>query len=168
FGLSNSFMDVEQTRTSDVDYVIFFKDKPLPDDVEVCKPVVIDGVLCYQPMKDYLSVEPNALTASSSDFAGNNPVYTGPMNDLVVGYGNLNKDQNPFDIWDVILDVPVFEEWYNDTTDPILDPNILTPAQYCVITESFIGDDGEVISGQVPHADLGADLKIQVWGFSYD
>jgi hypothetical protein len=82
-------------------------------------------------------------------------------------WGVLVNVSDNTDCWHFRFDVPVFREWYNSTTDPIPNPFILEPAQYCVVEETYTTPGGMDITGDVAHADLGSDLKIQVYEYSY-
>ena len=91
------------------------------------------------------------------------------------GWGHLDKSTDPSDIWHLKFYVPVFDGWFNSSTDPYPDyPYVLhysdnvSEREYEIVSENFTASDGEVIWGDVPHADLGSNLKIQVYAYSYD
>ena len=87
------------------------------------------------------------------------------------GWGMLNKAGDDNDTWHFGLWVPIFDQNYNEGTDPLAPyPNILYLADqdYAIVSENFTADDGTVVTGDVPHADLGSNLKIQVYAYSYD
>lgn len=156
FNLSNSFKASD--RLSDVDYVFFWYPKPIPAGVEACDPDN-DGI--YEDLYPYVTLG----HPGTGDGVGNKPGYNGPRWEKVVAWGNLNSNNNKCDVWHLIINVPVFREWYNPTTDPKL-PGILEPEQYCVVDETC-EDCPTPFTGKVPHADLGNDLKIQVIAYSY-
>jgi hypothetical protein len=161
FGLSESFR--AQERVSDVDYALFWYRKPVPDGVAVCQPEEIAGMMYYQDLAPYLTLQPPSEPIDGLGPGG----YAGPVGaPPAIGHGNLSTPSDLIDTWHLVFDVPVFREWYNPTTDPNPDPNILEPDQYCVVNET-VTENGYTVEGLVPHADLGADLKIQVFGYSY-
>jgi len=146
-GLSESFL--AQQRYSTVEYKVYWERKPVPDGVEVCKPETIDGIDYYQMIREYVRV---MIDGDELDGWADN------------GKGAFEADYlgvlNMSDICDTInlsIDPPVFDEWYNELTDPRMPSGILGPDQYCLEDEVVCGEDVKV-----PHADLGDDLKIQV------
>jgi hypothetical protein len=166
--LSDSFRDVTQTRVSDITYVIYWEPKEIPQDLIgiVCDP---EGDYIYEPLAPWVTIIPPTGGNDGLGDPGGSPG--------AVAYGALDKsggDPDLYDCWTLEMKAPVFEEWYNPTTDPDPNPNILPIGKYCVVVENidsgiFDPDIGSniIVSGKVPHADLGSDFKIQVTGFSY-
>jgi len=167
-GLSESFLLEGQDRVSDVKYVIFWEDKPIedgyldPDD---------DGY--FEPLEPYLLL---STTDTNDGVGGTAPaapvsltgyVAWGEMFKYLDGTGDL------CDAWHMTFDVPVFDAWYNPDTDPQTPSGILVFTDddvlnddYVIVTETF-DCAGRTISAPCPHADLGSNLKIQVYKFSY-
>lgn len=164
FGLSESFIDSSQTRVSGVDYKIFYELKPIPDS---------DPMEYYAPLSPFLILSDGDPNDGNDSFLpqADQMVLDPPTigNPVQVGQGELFKiipqpNGPEGDLCDVIrlqMMVPVFEGWYNADTDPKAPWDyMLMEGEFTVAEEDICGLQNPVM---VPHADLGIDLKIQVW-----
>jgi hypothetical protein len=147
-GLSESFK--AQDRYSTVEYMIYWEPKPIPADADPypCDP---DDDGYYAPIWEYLITEVGGVELDNDLF---NEVDPGLYQYPTIFRLNLGE---PCDQIHFIIDPPVFDKWYNEMTDPRIPSGILEEGEYCVV-EELICD--ELVD--VPHADLGSDLKIQV------
>jgi len=169
YGLSSSFRGAGNARNSSVLYNLYWELKPIPQGANVAP--VYQGSF-YQPLNPYLSVD--ILDGENTDVIDAAAVNTVPASGTVAvlfGHGQLSKtalDGSTGDLCDTFhftFNVPVFRNWYNTITDPLVHPgpvNVLEPNQYVVVNETICG----VTNVPVPQADLGINLKIQVSGFS--
>ncbi len=185
-GLSESFRSTNQTRVSDLEYVLFWTPKLVsehpgaidPDGdgfFEPIYPFIVPGFVSAESPLD--GIVPGAITPPSS--------FTScptPSGYVKWGWGHLDKASDPSDVWHLKFNVPVFDAWWNNGTDPNVNyPHILystpgdgdiTNEDYIVVSENFTYTypDGTqvLVEGDVPHADLGNNLKIQVVAYSYD
>ncbi len=162
FGLSESFVDAGMDRLSSLTYNLYYELKPIPD---------TDPVEYYTPLNPFLILTDGDLNDGNDTFV-TQPVAAPTVGTAVlVGSGILTKVvPEPFDgptgdLYDIVhiaFNVPVFEGWYNEITDP------KAPWAYMLMDGEFVIED-EVIAGniavEVPHADLGIDLKIQIMSF---
>ena len=163
FGLSESFLD--QDRVSEVNYKLCWelKDAPVDDagNITICKPYM--GKY-YQPLNPYLVM---SLGVDGNDFVtGNTSAIPGEGQAVCWGEGQLyNVPELPAegDICDIVhisFSVPVFEGYYNEITD-VWPANwafgMIMADDYCLVEETICG-----FTQDVPNADLGIDLKIQV------
>jgi hypothetical protein len=155
WALSESF--IAQDRVEDVKYALFWEDKEIDwtKDPDACDP---DDNDLYEPLWPYITLS----TGDTNDWVGTVAPLPG-----AVAWGVLINVSDNTDCWHFRFDVPVFDDWYNPTTDPKVPSGILDDTQYCVVEETYTAPDGTVITGDVPHADLGSDLKIQVYEYSY-
>jgi len=166
-GLSNSF--VEQDTYSSVYYDLWWEPKPIGQHVAVDP----DGDGYFEPIAPYITVEvdssaPGAIGAGR--IASVLAKWDGPAGTAIVpiGIGSLSWDNE--DVCDKIhmnFTVPTFDNTYNKYTDPMLDVALLKLADkdYQVDTETIECSATSSFNAQVPHADLGNNLKIQVTGF---
>ncbi len=159
FGLSESFLGEGNQRYSDVHYALLWEVKPIAEEdlLTTCDP---DGDGDYEPLAPFIVL---STTESNDHDDVGSPDVPGS-----IAWGELYKNFPPAtepgdicDCWHITFDVPVFEEWYNPGTDPNPDPNILPEGTYCVVEEDICGQ-----TVLVPHADLGSNLKIQVFEYS--
>jgi hypothetical protein len=167
FGLSNSFMDVNQTRVSSVTYELYWELKPVGEhDPE---PLYLDAY--FQPLNPFLYVyflNPDGDTIDST------AAKTVPAAGAAVkfGEGTLAKTVPSVPAMDDCMDglhftfyVPVFEGYYNEITDPKPDYSyMLKEGEFVTVNETICNS----FEAEVPHADLGINLKIQVTGFGYE
>lgn len=174
-GLSNSFMDGNQTRVSDLEYALYWTPKLISDHPGASDP---DNDGFFEPISPFIvpSHEAGESPLDGTVASGVNPPSRfGPL-PVPAGYdkfawGHLDKNTDPSDIWHLKFNVPVFDQWFNPTTDPLGNyPFVLYLADndYVVVSENFTAADGTVVTGPVPHADLGNNIKIQVYAYSYD
>ena len=163
FGLSNSFVSENQTRVSDVHYAMKWEPKPIeqgfldPDE---------DGY--FEPLAPWIVLTP--VDANDGALPQTKPAWVPAWG---IAWGELNKiipepEAGPTgdlcDYWHMTFDVPVFDKYYNSSTDPRTPSGVLVYANDdYIITEETVC--GQVV--KVPHADLGSNLKIQVINFSY-
>lgn len=174
FGLSESFL--AQEAVSDVTYKLCWELKPAPLDGEgeptICKPLTFEdaaGALTYyyQPLNPYLEI----LMSSDGDgiIAGADTKAVPAEGQAICwGTGEMliipGTDPLEGDFCDWVhlkFHVPVFEDYYNSITDAGLQPDwtysMIDADDYCLVEETICGKTMEV-----PHADLGINLKIQV------
>ena len=157
-GLSESFMsqEADDAGYSTVIYQVYWEYKPIdwvtyPD---TCDP---DDDDMYTPIWDYIDLEVNggnvlAVVEMESEV---DDVYVQKVG------GDYYLDwNNPCDEWHLVFNVPVFEDFYNIYTDPIANPGIIDMDDACMVPELICG-----VTVDVPHADLGGDLKFQVIGY---
>lgn len=174
-GLSNSFMDGNQTRVSDLEYALLWTPKSISGYPDALDP---DGDTFFEPIWPFI-VPSHEGGESPLDGTVASGVEPPPAFSTVVvpsgydkwGWGHLDKASDPSDTWHLKLYVPVFDQWFNPTTDPLGDYQYvlyLADNDYVVVSESFTAADGTVVTNDVPHADLGSNLKIQVYAYSYD
>ena len=167
-GLTNSFTNNNQTRLCDVHYALYWEPKPIaghlpvPGQQEICDP---DGDGNFTPIAPFIQVQASDLPVDNVKGPGISPPGWVPA--AAFGWGTLDKFLgDTCDTWGLKFDVPVFEGWYNPTTDPATPSGILTPDEFCLV-EEWVGcatcPQRMVL---VPHADLGNILKIQVLSFS--
>ena len=162
FGLSESFL--AQDRVSQVNYKLCWELKPIPDDVEVCSSYMDDGVY-YTPLNPYLIV---SLGVDGNDSVTGDPTAI-PGEGQAVCWGegtlynipDLPAEGDICDFVHIAFHVPVFEGYYNAITDDGVVPEwnygMIMEEDYCLVPEDVCG-----FTQDVPHADLGIDLKIQV------
>lgn len=179
-GLSNSFMSVNNTRVSDLVYALLWCPKLISEHPGAIDPDC-DGY--FEPIYPFLTIDDDG-GASDGMLPETPPTGWSTVNQSANctkwGWGMLNKRTDPYDIWHLAFNVPVFDQWYNEHTDPLAPyPYILYYTDddqcnddYAIVSENFTVTfaDGstKVIEGDVPHADLGNNLKIQVYDYSYD
>ena len=160
FGLSESFL--EQDRVSQVEYKLCWELKPVPADVEVCNPYMD---IYYQPLNPYLVV---SLGVDGNDLITGDPTDVPGVGEAVCwaegtlyNIPELPAEGDICDFVHIAFHVPVFEGYYNEITDEGLAPgwnySMLMVEDYCLVEEEVCG-----FLQDVPHADLGIDLKIQV------
>lgn len=165
YGLSNSFMDANQTRVSSVTYELYFELKPAGDhDPE---PLYMDAY--FQPLNPFMYVyfpNPDGDTANATAAK----CVPGVDQAVKFGEGILSKDipsvgqDDCMDKLHFTFYVPVFEGYYNEITDP------KAPYAYMLMKDQFVTVNETIcdtFEAEVPHADLGINLKIQVIGFGY-
>jgi hypothetical protein len=149
--VSSSFCQETQTRVGYIDYAVWAEWKPNPQ----------GGY--YPWLGDALYVGIDALD-KTPEAAGGNLVLigdapTGPpgakwVMDAPIPLHKFTPDLNSADLITVGLDVPVFEGFYNNLTDPEPKPSGLDdPTLVIGIDDPRYNPDG---------IDLGLDLKIQV------
>lgn len=149
-GLSESFR--AQERYSSVQYRIFWEPKSIGDTANVCDPND-DGI--YAPIWSYIDLEVNGDPIDDWIDMGDGLIAANATYLLTLGF--------PCDEIHFVIDPPVFEGFYNALTDPRTPSGIIPVEEYCLVVEDICGYDVEV-----PHADLGNDLKIQVWDIIVD
>jgi hypothetical protein len=166
FGMSESFCDKTQTRLSSISYELYYELKPLEGDAG--PPYMNDY---FQPLSPFLVLADGDPADQNDEFLPQPVPVPAPDQPVLVGRGQLTKvipeppDGKEGDICDVIhidFNVPVFEGWYNELTDP------KAPWPYMLKKGEFVIEDERLCNTydvKVPHADLGIDLKIQVVGF---
>jgi hypothetical protein len=165
YGLSNSFMSDNQVRISSLDYALFWELKPVGDhDPE---PLYLDKY--FQPLNPFMDVE--FYSGEATDIIDLNEVHTVPAEGTAVQFatGKLGKSipaEQGDDCYDKLhftFYVPVFEGYYNALTDPKVDyPYMLMEGEFVTVNETMCGGEWDA---EVPHADLGINLKIQVMDF---
>ncbi len=168
YGLSNSFMAENQTRVSSVRYELYWELKPAGDhDPE---PLYLDAY--FQPLNPFIEV--TFTNPDSGDSINATAAKTVPVVGQYVkfGEGKLVKTIDPrvpaqddcMDMLHFYFYVPVFEGYYNEITDPKAPWNyMLMKDQYVTVNETIC----DTFDAEVPHADLGINLKIQVVGYGY-
>jgi hypothetical protein len=161
FGLSNSFVSENQTEFSQVHYVILWESKPIGDHDAIDPDC--DGD--FEPIWPYVTLSP----ADANDGLypapwGHAPGYVYTAWGVLWKSMSIPGEGDLCDVWNLYFDPPVFDQWYNPTTDPKTPSGILyyTDNDQCdddyeIVTETVC--EQEVL---VPHADLGNNLKIQV------
>ena len=172
-GLSNSFMDEENTRVSDLDYALYWTPKAIYGGA-----IDPDGDGFFEPISPFIipsfdaAESPLDGTVASGITCPSQKFYTLPVPtdyDLWA-WGHLDAATDNHDIWHLKFYSPVFDLWSNNTTDPLGNwPHVLYLANldYAIVSENFTASDGMLVIGDVPHADLGSNLKIQVYDYSY-
>ena len=167
FGVSNSFCDASQMRVSDLHYAIYWEDKPIK---EGC--VDADNDTFFEPLYPWLVLS-DGDPGDGNDGLSSSNMTPGWVPAAAVAWGELfkiipepaaGKTGDLCDYWHLTFSVPVFDKWYNPTTDPIQPSGqlIYDDQDYYIVTENVCGQMVEV-----PHADLGSNLKIQIINFSY-
>jgi hypothetical protein len=152
-GLSQSFRD--QDRYSTVLYEVYWEPKPIPADLigKVCDP---DGDNYYQPIWDYIELQ------IEGDIVYNPPITDARTGLPMAAKGQLYLKDDQCDLLHLWINPPVFDPYYNELTDPAKPSGILYyPDDYCLVTENLTCGD-YWFETDVPHVDLGGDLKIQV------
>ena len=168
-GLSESFRN--QSRVSSVRYVVGWENKSVEDYPEALDP---DDDGWFEPIYPFITLEDSDGEPTDGVYPADTPPtwLETPYPEWLAGWGVMHIDvTTPEDEWDgdvcdtwhLIFDVPVFDEYYNEYTDPRFISGTLKLADkdYELVTEN-ICDEYEV---EVPHADLGNNLKFQVWEF---
>ncbi len=164
FGLSNSFMSDNQVRYSSLNYELYWELKPAGDhDPE---PLYLDEY--FQPLNPFLDVE--FYSGEATDIIDTNEVHTVPTEGCAVlfGSGKLGKSipaepgDDCYDKLHFVLNTPVFEGYFNNLTNDPYD-YMLMKDQFVTVNETMCG--GAFVA-EVPHADLGINLKIQITGFN--
>jgi hypothetical protein len=178
-GLSESFR--KQDRLSSVRYVVAWENKTIEGHPGVEDPDC-DGF--FEPIRQFITLE----DADSEPGDGVYPADTIPnwLNNGcppnwvdgvdLAGWGVMNTnpctpdewDDDTCDSWHIIFDVPVFDGYHNPLTDPRFISGILYYTD-----DDICNDDYYLVSENicntydvlVPHADLGDNLKFQVWEF---
>jgi hypothetical protein len=171
-GLSESFEHGNQTRFCDVYYVMFWEEKPIEGHEPtwggaICDP---DGDGNFSPIWPYIYINPSP---GDGLFDPLNPYPLGdwryvPQKMGAFAWGTLNKlnGHDPSDHWMLKFQAPVFEGYWNPTTDPKPGYKVIPKDQYCLAEERVGCDIGGLRDVLVPHADLGGILKFQVWDYS--
>lgn len=163
FGLSNSFVDKNQTRVSDLHYAMLWEPKPIEDGF-----IDPDGDGFFEPLAPWIVLSP--IDANDGALPQVPPTWVPAWG---IAWGELNKiipepaggpAGDLCDDWHLTFDVPVFDKYYNPDTDPKVPSGFLVLADndYVIVDETVCG---QVV--KVPHADLGSNLKIQVCQYSY-
>ena len=179
-GLSESFRSVNQTRVSDLEYALYWTPKLISEHPGAVDP---DCDTFFEPIAPFIVPGFNAAESPSDGVVSSGitppPGFTAlptPAGYVKMGWGHLDKATDPDDIWHLKFYVPVFDKWFNPTTDPLGNyPYVLYYTDdgvcnddYAIVSENFTASDGTLVVGDVPHADLGNNLKIQVYTYSYD
>jgi hypothetical protein len=154
-GLTNSFLTSDY---STVRYLVYWEPKT-------------DEEITFCPIGPYMTFTPSAnewlfdgdLSHLPAGFPSTSVRI--PPGGSLVGGGTLywNTPGVPCDSWHFIFKAPVFDKWYNPDTDPItsgvvvMGPQTSTQCGYYLVTETICGQQV-----QVPHVDLGGNLKFQV------
>lgn len=161
-GLSSSFMNDSQTHFSAVNYELAWELKPAGTDNP--QPPYLTSY--YQPINPYLTVTeaPPFLTYNGTNAV--TPPGVGAAEIFATGqlWKTIPVNSHPQQCVASIhlaLNVPVFAGYYNSITDPLTPSGILAVGQFVTNSETLC--DGTPV--QVPSADMGIDLKIQVTGF---
>ena len=172
-GLSESFMSENNTRVSDIKYALLWFPKLIADHPGAIDP---DGDDFFEPIYPFLEISNEGesldgmLPATPPAF-WNTVSANASLGYVKWGWGHLDKATDPSDIWHFAFNVPVFDKWFNPSTDPAGDyPYVLyfDDDDYAIVSENFTASDNTTVVGDVPHADLGSNLKIQVYRYSYD
>jgi len=171
-GLSESFISENQIRVSDVHYVIGWENKSIADHPGALDP---DGDGWFEPIWPFIGL--SKIDSDGNDgippdvptgWSDQPPAWCKAWGELVkVIPEPVSGPQGDFcDWWHMSFAVPVFDKFYNPGTDPKTPSGILVyeDDDYIIVTENICDDSYEV---EVPHADLGGTMKIQVWEFSY-
>jgi hypothetical protein len=143
-GLSQSFRDQEVYST--VEYSVYWEPKPIEGDA--ADP---DNDGYFEPIYPFISLH-------AEDDVVFNPYKAGPSGTIWAGTGKLSLPEDQCDMWQIVLDPPVFDEWYNELTDPREPSGVLKGDQYYTTEETAACG----FKALVPHADLGSNLTIQV------
>ena len=173
-GLSESFLSENQTRVSTVKYSICWEWKPIGDHDALDS----DNDTFFEPIWPYITVSDGESEANNKDEA---PLHTWVTVANAVASGELFRTSptsgDLIDEWHLIFDVPVFDDWYNPSTDPLTPSGILyysdnvSLRDYSLVLETVSDNNSgnfRSITNWVPHADLGGNLKFQVEGFATD
>jgi hypothetical protein len=156
-GLSESFRG--QERYSSVQYKVYWEPKPISDHPGALDP---DNDTYYEAIWPFIELKAEGDT-----------VYADPTTDgtgmILAGAGTLYNGDDECDMWHMILNPPVFDNWYNEATDPSTPSGILTNGkpgisddQYVVTNEYLSCDKDQENPIGVPKTDLGNILKFQV------
>ena len=160
WGLSESFLDDTQDRVSSLTYDLYWELKTLE---EGAAPPYLDDY--YVPLNPFLHVYFLSPDGDTIDDAAALTV-PGVGTPVKFGTGYLAKADVTDDDCDTLhftFYVPVFEGYFNDLTND--------PYDYMLMEGEFITEVERICDTfdvDVPHADLGIDLKIQVTGFGYE
>jgi hypothetical protein len=159
-GLSNSFS--AETRVDRLSYFLYWELKPIGE--SGAEPAYLGDY--YQPLNPFLTVtalDQGTEPTGCGYYWGPNSVDTIPGVGAAVKFGDgiLKRGVDECDELSFLLMAPAFggpDGWYNEITDPNDEPGILQPEQYVIEKEEICGKLMDV-----PHADLGINLKIQLF-----
>jgi hypothetical protein len=173
-GLSESFR--KQDRVSTVRYIVGWENKSIEGHPGVEDPDC-DGF--FEPIWPFITLTPVPGDFNDGLIDGSQPNWVFPLADWMVGYGEMftlpntpdEFDGDTCDYWHYVFDVPVFDNWWNENTDPRFISGILYYTD-----DDVCNDDYYLVSENicntfptlVPHADLGSNLKFQVWDIIED
>lgn len=153
FGLTDSYL--ADTGVNRLDYFLYWELKPIEDGF-----MDADGDDYFEPMNAFLEVTDG--DADLEWWGYDQHVVPTPTDPVLFCDGQLFRTEDVCDAIDIKFTVPVFDNYYNPLTDPIVDPEpkqlVLADEDYYEEIEEHCGKDMVV-----PKADLGINLKIQVW-----
>jgi hypothetical protein len=176
-GLSDSFLSVNQTRLSDLEYALYWTPKLISEHPGALDPDC-DGY--FEPIYPFIVASHESGETQDGMLPGSPPAswdaLPEPAGYYKWGWGHLHRAGDQSDIWHLQFHVPVFDRWSNNSTDPLGTwPYVLYYTDddtcnddYALVSENFTASDGTVVEADVPHADLGNNLKIQVYAYSWD
>jgi hypothetical protein len=168
FGLSESFL--ANKYLSSVDYKLAWELKSRGQ-ATICKPVLGTNPLTapyYQALNPYLTM--SLLNSTGTVDATKVNLVPAEGEAIFWATGFLTKTcagpvPKSCEIIHLKFSVPVFDGYYNAITDATFKPGnwvfgSIPASKYCLEDETICGK-----TMQVPHADLGIVLKIQVTGY---
>jgi len=166
-GLSNSFVAQYTTGWSTVKFNLYWEPKPAGG-TSVVPPWVFGGTTYYQPIWPYMEVDwgGSTLQAPPSNLPAAAVNATTPI--PIATSLSLYATGHEQDSLHFIFNAPVFDYWYNKSTDPITNPIVLSynsGSGYVINMETVTCSGTATYTVPVPNVDLGNNLKIQVIGF---
>jgi len=170
-GLSNSFIAQYNVAGgySTVDFNLYWEPKLVASGVVVVPPWVNGGKTYYQPIWPYMEVDwgANTLQLPTATLGGQTAGYFG--NIPIATSLSLYATGHEQDSLHFVFHAPVFDYWYNSTTDPITPPGGVLSynggSGYNIASETVTCSGTATYTVPVPNVDLGNNLKIQVETF---
>ncbi|MBN2077035.1 MAG: hypothetical protein JW762_15935 [Dehalococcoidales bacterium] len=156
--LSQSFRD--QKYYSSVDFRVFWEPKPIGEHVVGIEDP--DNAGYFIPLYPYVVTEVMGFQTEVIDTANASIKEIVALTPGTIFTLNI---QRACDAIHFSLNPPVFDEWYNAGTEALIaktPSGILGPDYYYTTTENITCSDGYYFEDEVPHTDLGSNLKIQV------
>jgi len=152
---SDSFCGLDQRRVLNFDYEIWVELKPKPDTEPVEYYSWLGDAMYFCVNWDYTAY-PDGPEAGDMTWVGNTmPTPSSPA--IYVMGDSINKDTNIQDEITMAVDVPVFEDYWNEHTD--VDPK---PSGLSKPTVVILKTDSRYPADVSTGLDLGVDVKIQI------
>jgi len=174
WGMSRSFY--AQDRLSEIGYRVYFELKNADEFGDLYDPTgegpqprYMDDY--FQPLNPFMTITSASFTVADPEVYQAKPTDEDPVEigRGVLNWTNTGIDENLCASMHLHIDIPVFEGYYNAVTDAGVRPGTwgtadwtptLMEGDYVLVPESICG-----VCVDVPHADLGVNVKIQVSGY---